>query len=78
MYHLNKKPHIKSLKQYEEEFTIISENSTFDGLIDVINKAKSHGNYTNLENDIFITNLNHDNLERFCSQQLNLTDPRYC
>ncbi|WP_257846034.1 ankyrin repeat domain-containing protein, partial [Wolbachia pipientis] len=66
----------------EEEFTIIPENLTFDGLIDVINKAKNYGDYTGLdktinnieESDRFITDLNCGNLKDFCSQQLNLTD----
>ncbi|WP_418089901.1 ankyrin repeat domain-containing protein [Wolbachia endosymbiont (group B) of Orgyia antiqua] len=66
----------------EEEFTIIPENLTFDGLIDVINKAKNYGDYTGLdktinnieESDRFITDLNCSNLKDFCSQQLNLTD----
>lgn len=66
----------------EEEFTIIPKNLTFDGLIDVINKAKNYGDYTGLdktinnieESDRFITDLNCGNLKDFCSQQLNLTD----
>ncbi|WP_264377196.1 MULTISPECIES: ankyrin repeat domain-containing protein [unclassified Wolbachia] len=66
----------------EEEFTIIPKNLTFDGLIDVINKAKNYGDYAGLdktinnieESDRFITDLNCGNLKDFCSQQLNLTD----
>ncbi|WP_353281483.1 ankyrin repeat domain-containing protein [Wolbachia endosymbiont (group B) of Horisme vitalbata] len=66
----------------EEEFTIIPENLTFDGLIDVINKAKNYGDYADLDKTInnieesnrFITDLNCGNLKDFCSQQLNLTD----
>lgn len=66
----------------EEEFTIIPKNLTFDGLIDVINKAKNYGDYTGLdktinnieESDRFITDLNCGNFKDFCSQQLNLTD----
>ncbi|MFP3024051.1 MAG: ankyrin repeat domain-containing protein [Wolbachia sp.] len=66
----------------EKEFTIIPKNLTFDGLIDVINKAKNYGDYAGLdktinnieESDRFITDLNCGNLKDFCSQQLNLTD----
>lgn len=66
----------------EEEFTITPKNLTFDGLIDVINKAKNYGDYADLdktinnieESDRFITDLNCGNLKDFCSQQLNLTD----
>ncbi|WP_265041807.1 ankyrin repeat domain-containing protein [Wolbachia endosymbiont (group B) of Melanostoma mellinum] len=66
----------------EEEFTITPKNLTFDGLIDVINKAKNYGDYADLdktinnieESDRFITDLNCGNLKDFCFQQLNLTD----
>jgi len=69
-------------RRNEEEFTIIPKNLTFDGLIDVINKAKNYGDYADLdktlnnieESDRFITDLNCGNLKDFCSQQLNLTD----
>ncbi|WP_224721408.1 ankyrin repeat domain-containing protein [Candidatus Wolbachia massiliensis] len=74
--------------QNEEEFTIIWENLTFDELVGAINKAKNHGDYKDLdevvnniregkESDRFITDLNHDNFGKFCSQQLNLTDHMY-
>ncbi|OWZ25152.1 hypothetical protein [Wolbachia endosymbiont of Wuchereria bancrofti] len=67
-----------------EEFSIIAESFTFDELVDIINKAKSHNNYMDLdkvinsiregkEDDRTITDFDRDNLRNFCSEQLNLT-----